>query len=170
MIGHKTVTAFGRRGVICIHQYLKYANTHTYPRADKWSGGICGGGLVAQSCPTLATPWTVAHQAPPSMGFLRQEYWSELPFPSLGDFLAQGSNPGLLHCRQILYCLSHQPTCFASWYCQCFPWCSPNCPSISPTLTLLVLVKTNGLKKVITIPIKYTTKINRNYFASFRHH
>ena len=33
-----------------------------------------GGGLVAKSCPTLATPWTIAHQAPPSMGFSRQEY------------------------------------------------------------------------------------------------
>ena len=30
----------------------------------------------------LATPWTAAHQAPPSMGFSRQEYWSGLPFPS----------------------------------------------------------------------------------------
>ena len=29
----------------------------------------------------LATPWTVAHQAPPSMGFSRQEYWSEVPLP-----------------------------------------------------------------------------------------
>ena len=37
---------------------------------------------VAQSCPTLATPWTVAHQAPPSMGFSRQEYWSGVPLPS----------------------------------------------------------------------------------------
>ena len=33
----------------------------------------------------FATPWSVAHQAPPSMGFSRQEYWSELPFPSPGD-------------------------------------------------------------------------------------
>ena len=33
----------------------------------------------------FATPWTVAHQAPPSMGFSRQEYWSGLPFPSLGE-------------------------------------------------------------------------------------
>ena len=30
----------------------------------------------------FATPWTVAHQAPPTMGFSRQEYWSGLPFPS----------------------------------------------------------------------------------------
>ena len=43
----------------------------------------------------FATPWTVAHQAPPSMGFSGQEYWSELPFPSPGIFLTQGSNPGL---------------------------------------------------------------------------
>ena len=32
-----------------------------------------------------AAPWTVAYQAPPSMGFFRQEYWSGLPFPSPGD-------------------------------------------------------------------------------------
>ena len=31
------------------------------------------------------TPWTVAYQAPPSMGFSRQEYWSGLPFPSPED-------------------------------------------------------------------------------------
>ena len=38
------------------------------------------------------------------MGFSRQEYWSGLPFPSLGGiFPTQGSNPGLLPCRQILY-------------------------------------------------------------------
>ena len=38
------------------------------------------------SCVRLfATPWTVAYQAPPSMGFSRQEYWSGLPFPSPGD-------------------------------------------------------------------------------------
>ena len=41
--------------------------------------------LVAQSCLTLATPWTAAHQAPLSMGFPRQEYWSGVPFPSPGD-------------------------------------------------------------------------------------
>ena len=39
----------------------------------------------------FVTPWTVAHQAPPSMGFSRQEYWSGLPFPSLGDL----PNPGI---------------------------------------------------------------------------
>ena len=33
----------------------------------------------------LATPWTIAYQAPPSMGFSRQEYWSGVPLPSLWD-------------------------------------------------------------------------------------
>ena len=37
---------------------------------------------VAQSCPLLATPWTAAYQAPPSLGFSRQERWSGVPFPS----------------------------------------------------------------------------------------
>ena len=35
-----------------------------------------------QSCPTLATPWTAAHQDPLSMGFSRQKYWSGVPLPS----------------------------------------------------------------------------------------
>ena len=54
---------------------------------------ICGG-LVAKSCPTLATPWTVARQAPLSMRFSRQEYWSGLPFPSPGDLPDPGIKPG----------------------------------------------------------------------------
>ena len=37
-----------------------------------------------------ATPWTAAFQAPPSMGFPRQEYWSGVPFPSPGDLLDPG--------------------------------------------------------------------------------
>ena len=145
--------------------------------------------LVARlSCVQLfATPWTIPHQTPLSMGFPSQEYWSGLPFPSSGYlpdpriepvspswhadslplshlrspymcmsewvkslshvrlsvspwtvactrllcpwdflgkntgvgchfllqgiFLTQGSNPGLLHCRQTLYHLSHQGSC-----------------------------------------------------------
>ena len=41
----------------------------------------------------LATPWTVAYQVPPSMGFSRQEYWSGLPFPSPGDLPDPGIEP-----------------------------------------------------------------------------
>ena len=42
----------------------------------------------------FATPWTVAYQTPPSMGFSRQKYWSELPFPSPEDLPNPGIEPG----------------------------------------------------------------------------
>ena len=42
----------------------------------------------------FATPWTVAFQAPPSMGFSRQEYCSGVPFPSPGDLPDPGTEPG----------------------------------------------------------------------------
>ena len=42
----------------------------------------------------FVTPWTVAYQAHPSMGFSRQEYWSGLPFPSPGDLPHPGIEPG----------------------------------------------------------------------------
>ena len=67
----------------------------------------------------FVTPCTVASQAPLSMEFSRQEYWSGLPFPTLGVFLTQGSNPGLLHCRQILYCLNQQGSDFVK-LCELF--------------------------------------------------
>ena len=41
----------------------------------------------------FATPWTIAYQAPLSMGFSRQEYWSGLPFPSPGDLPDPGIKP-----------------------------------------------------------------------------
>ena len=44
----------------------------------------------------FATPWTVAYQAPLSMGFSRQEYWSGLPFPSPGDLPDPGIEPRFL--------------------------------------------------------------------------
>ena len=46
--------------------------------------------LVTKSCLTLATPWTIAPQAPLSVGFSRQEYWSGLPCPSPGDLPNSG--------------------------------------------------------------------------------
>ena len=55
-----------------------------------------GGGLVAKSSLTLVMPLTVAHQAPQSMKFSRQEYWTGLPFPILGDLPNSGIEPGSL--------------------------------------------------------------------------
>ena len=51
---------------------------------------MVGGGLVIKLCPDLVTPWSVAHQAPLSMGFPKQEYRSGLPFPPPGDLLDPG--------------------------------------------------------------------------------
>ena len=45
----------------------------------------------------FVTPWTIAHQAPLSMRFSRQEYWSGLPFPPPGDLPDPGTEPCLLH-------------------------------------------------------------------------
>ena len=59
-----------------------------------------GRGKWKWSCSVMsnsATPWTVAYQASPSMGFSRQEHRSGLPFPSLGILLTQGSNLSLPH-------------------------------------------------------------------------
>ena len=60
-------------------------------RAANFCNSPCGCYcLVAESC---ATPWTVAHQAPLSIGFSRQEHWSGLPFPSPGNLANPGTEP-----------------------------------------------------------------------------
>ena len=57
-------------------------------------GLLDGGGLIAKSCLTLATPWIVACQDPLSIGFSRQQFWNGLPFPSPGDLPNPGNEPG----------------------------------------------------------------------------
>ena len=57
---------------------------------------------VLRNARLFVTPWTVAHQAPLSMAFPRQEYWSGLPFLF---FLTQGSNPHLL--SLVTICISY---------------------------------------------------------------
>ena len=68
------------------------------------------GGLAAKSCQSLTTPWTVAlcNQSPLSMGFPRQEYWSELPFPSPGDLPDPGMEPASPALQADSLLLSHQ--------------------------------------------------------------
>ena len=51
---------------------------------------------VSLSCLTLATPWIAAYQAPPSMGFSRQKYWSRVPLPSPSYELALGFSQSFL--------------------------------------------------------------------------
>ena len=66
--------------------------------------------LVTQSCLTLWTSGTVAHQSPLFMGILQARMNTGASCHAFlqGIFPTQGLNPGLLHCRQILYTLSHQ--------------------------------------------------------------
>ena len=82
-----------------------------------------GGGLVTKACLTLATPWTVACQAP---------LWDS-PGKNTGVgcrsllqriFPTQGSNPGLLYCRQILYYLSYRKVSKTSSSYLCTPFMS----------------------------------------------
>ena len=54
------------------YKHVEYLNKITAAAAAK----------SLQSCPTLCDPIDGSHQAPPSLGFSRQEHWSELPFPS----------------------------------------------------------------------------------------
>ena len=88
----------------CMNECKKHMSEGRYKKA-KW----CWTSHI--SLWLTLTFWIIAHPAPLSMGFFRQEYWSELPFLLPGDLPTQGSNPYLLcllHCRQILYPLSHQ--------------------------------------------------------------
>ena len=57
----------------------------TQLHANRSLVGVVLGGLVAKSCLTLAAPWTIACQAPLSIKFSWQEYWTGLPFPPPGD-------------------------------------------------------------------------------------
>ena len=54
---------------------------------------VCVCVLSVQSCVTVATLWTVAHQVPLSIGFSKQEYWSVLPCPPPGDLPDPGIKP-----------------------------------------------------------------------------
>ena len=67
------------------------------------------------SCPTLCDPWTVAHQAPLSFGFSRQEYWSALTFPTPGDLpnpRIEPTSPMSLALQVDSFPLSHQGSPF----------------------------------------------------------
>ena len=64
--------------------------------------------FVAQSLRLFATPWIVAHQAPLSMGFPRQEYWNGLPFSSPGDLPDPGIKPQSSALQADSLPLSHQ--------------------------------------------------------------
>ena len=114
----------GARGESCLYS-LGWSHTHTLPKVScvpfLWTVARILDSLLAfsdvsslRACMLSHSvlsnslwPMTVAFQVPLSMGFPRQEYCSELSFPSLGDLPDPGIKSCLLHCRWILYPLSH---------------------------------------------------------------
>ena len=105
MFAHSTIVTLSWRLLVnwdlnmicCVWDWFKVVSVVFFTL--KWSCSV-----VSDS----ATKWTVAYQAPPSMGFSRQEYWGGLPLLSQGISLTRESNPHLPHCGQTLYHLSHQ--------------------------------------------------------------
>ena len=71
-------------------------------------GHVNGGGLVAKSCPTLAIPWTIACQALCPCDSPGENTGVGCHFLLQRIFPTQQLNPGILHCRQILYQLSYE--------------------------------------------------------------
>ena len=67
----------------------------------------------------LATPWTVAYQAPPSMGFSRQEYWSGVPLPSLKRMPQVVINPGK---KWMKHAFNAAVGCLRKWLLSCLAW------------------------------------------------
>ena len=101
---------------------------------------ICTRGKMKQKWKSLScvrlfvTSWAVARQAPMSMGFSSQEYWTASPFLLQGIFLTQRPKLGHLHCRLILYHLSHtepnsrsEPNSKTFWKSS---WRRHSCPQI----------------------------------------
>ena len=92
-LSHWLLSRFSRVRLCVAHRWQPTRLPHPWDSPGKNTGVGCHFLLqcmkvkseseVAQSCPTLATPWTAAYQAPPPMGFSRQKYWSGVPLPSL---------------------------------------------------------------------------------------
>ena len=112
-VGHDLVTTPLPPAVKILlkHKFTEYWNSHFHIRFSQQSE------VKEKSLSRVwlfATPWTVAYQAPPSMGFSRQEYWSGLPFPSLCAIQSSkvlGINDKLaltdiISHKKVIYCLS----------------------------------------------------------------
>ena len=95
---------------------------------------------VSQLCLTLLTPWTVAHQAPLSMGFSRQEYWSVLPCTLPGDLPDWGIKPASLALPQILYCW----TSGEAWL--------DGCLCLNQVISLSFFFFPMGLTRIVPVP------------------
>ena len=81
----------------------------------------------------FATPWTAVYQAPPSMGFSRQEYWSGLLFSSPGDLPDPRMEPGSPALQAVSLPLSHLGSTFHVCVCVCACLVTQSCPTLQHT-------------------------------------
>ena len=115
-LAHKSLEMERNKKVLWVCE--KKSDMMTWALQQNYSGGRGDTSIHLMSMKTESVSRSVVsdslqpHERSPlgffSMGFSRQEYWSGLPLPLQGIFPTQGSNLGLLHCRQILYHLTHQ--------------------------------------------------------------
>jgi len=83
---------------------------------DRYSFICFGDGLVTKSCLTFQTLWTVICQAPLSIGFPKQEFWSGLPFSSLGDLPDLGMEATSPALQVVSYTAGGLPTLAGRFY------------------------------------------------------
>ena len=112
--------------------------------------------MRAQSLPSCLTLWTVAHQAPLSMGFSRQEYWCGLPCPSPGDLPNPGSEPTspALPAESLL--LGHQGR----------PSTQHSRPFLFSAMSLLVLLLPHEILNFLTQKLTHITTMHTNISVS----
>ena len=121
---NRRAAAFRRKSLL---GGLGAGNKVSPPNVDNpWTHGLCCPVLSLRHAWLLATPWTVAHQAPLSMGSPGRNTGVGCHALLQGGFPTQGPNPGFQHYRQILSCLSHQRSPkILGWVACPFPRGSP---------------------------------------------
>ena len=141
---------------------------------------VTSGGLVTKSCSILVTSWTVVHQALCSWDFPGKNTGVGSHFLLQGIFLTQGSNPGLLHCRQILYQWRYQGSPQSNYIilhfrqqCECFSSSHP-CQHLVLSLffsfnhfdkyievtrvSIWIFLITNNISSCVYLPSEYSVQ------------
>ena len=95
---------------------------------------------------SFATPWTVACQAPLSMGFPRQEYWSGLPFPPPGDLPSPGIEPASAALAGRFFTTEPPGKPFVKYLLKAF--------KINPTVTKIATIHSSHLSKQVPRLVK----------------
>ena len=103
-----------------IQLYILYIQIYIYTYIYIWKWKLLS------HVQLFATPWTVAYQAPLTMEFSRQEYWSRLPCPPPEIFPVQRMNPCFPHCRQtIVWSTLESTTNMLLMFQLCLTLCDP---------------------------------------------